>query len=540
MHFEPKTIVRMWKLLILIIVIFASSLALQTEKLCKLREFPDGLVCVCTESYCDTLNIPNIDNANEFILTTTSKSGQRFDISSGKIFPFGKSDEKLLNQTEFNVYIDQNEKFQEIIGFGGAFTGSVAYLLDKLPQKLRQCIYDSYYGSETGMNYSLIRLPMGGCDFDLEPWAYNEYPENDPNLTNFTAKHSNDDRRIEILKEMIHFSQNPNIKIIAAAWSAPRWMKMNNSWDGQPDNQLKIEYYQTWADYYVKFLDMMFEHDIPIWAISTGNEPHFSPNLGFMTMYWTASNQAKWIADNLGPTVKKSKHFHVQIHTYDDNRDFLLTWLHNMTTSSSNAMDFISGVNVHGYFDEYTAATDLDAVVSQYPGKSILYTEMCFGAQAPISNIGVRLGHWGYTDALVATILPNLLHNMNGYIDWNLLLNHTGGPNYANNFLDAAIIANQDFTEIYKQPMFYIMAQFSKFILPGSRRIATTTTTSINGMENETTIDVVSFLRPDGKVAVILYNKRPVTINVNVIDKIKGNMQIELRPESLNTLVYSI
>lgn len=531
----------MWKLLnVIIVVIFALSSALQTEKPCKLKEFADGVVCVCTKNYCDTLNIPNVADENaEFLLTTTSKSGQRFDISSGKVFPFGQSDRKLLNETEIHVHIDRNEKFQEIIGFGGAFTGSVAYLFDKLPQKLRQCVYDSYYGSETGMNYSLIRLPIGGCDFDLEPWAYNEYPENDPNLTNFTAKHSNDDRRIDLLKEMMNFSQNSNIKIIAAAWSPPRWMKMNHSWDGQPDNQLKVEYYQTWADYHVRFLDMMSAHDIPIWAISTGNEPHFSPQLGFMTMHWTASNQAKWIAENLGPTVQKSKHSHIQIHAYDDNRDFLLTWLHNMTTSSSNALDFVSGINVHGYFDKSSAASDLDAVVAQYAGKSILYTEMCFGAHAPVSDVGVELGHWGYTDTLVATILPNLLHNMNGYIDWNLLLNHTGGPNYANNFLDAAIIANADFTEIYKQPMFYIMAQFSKFISPGSRRIATTTTTSSNGMENDTTVDVVSFLRPDGKIAVILYNKWPVTINVNVIDKLKGNMHIELMPESLNTLIYS-
>lgn len=525
----------------LIVVIFASSLAVQTEKPCRLKEFPDGLVCVCTESYCDTLNIPNVFNENEYILTTTSKLGQRFDISSGKIFPFGHNDERLLNECSINVHIDQNEQFQEIIGFGGAFTGSVAHLLDKFPQKLRQCIYNSYYGSETGMNYSLIRLPIGGCDFDLEPWAYNEYPEFDQNLTNFTAKHSNDNRSIAILNEMLNFSQNSNIKIIAAAWSAPRWMKMNNSWMGKPNNQLKIEYYQTWADYHIKFLDIMSEHDIPIWAISTGNEPHFAPNLGFITMYWTASNQAKWIAENLGPTVEKSKHFHVQIHTYDDNRDFLLTWLHNMTTSAPNAMNFVSGINVHGYFDKYTAASDLDAVVHQLPGKSILYTEMCFGAVAPISNVGVRLGHWDNADKLVETILPNLLHNMNGYIDWNLLLNHNGGPNYANNFLDAAIIANMDFTEIYKQPIFYIMAQFSKFIIPGSRRISTTKRCSTNNkMENETTVDVVSFLRPDRKIAVILYNKGSLTMNVNVIDRIKGNMYIELKPESMNTLIYSI
>lgn len=520
----------MKKLLLLMILTLCWGFETERQS-CKLKKFPDGYVCVCNDEYCDTLTVPDANTKDEFILITSSASGARFAIQTGKLSSSLKQSDK-----ELNVEIDSNEKYQRIIGFGGSFTGSVAYLLNKLPKKLREMIYKIYYTNDFGAGYTLLRLPIGGCDFDLEPWAYNEYPENDKTLTNFTDAHPNDSIRFKLLKEMLNVTKNVNVKIIAAAWSAPRWMKAANSWMGATNNQLKFEYYQTWADYHIKYLDLLEQLEIPIWAISTGNEPNFSPYLGFMSMNWLASDHSKWIAEHLGPTLRTSKHSHIEIHTFDDNRPELLPWLHNMTMFSSNVMDFVSGINVHGYFDFNSSASILDMVVDEYPDKSILYTEMCFGAVAPISDAGVRLGLWDYAEQMIEAILPNLLHNMNGYIDWNLLLNSTGGPNYANNVLDAPIIINENFTEFYKQPMFYVMAHFSKFFLPNSYRIATQSA----GAHRED-VDIVSVLRPDHRIATIFYNKHPnATITVNVYDKQTGNIQIELQPKSLNTLIYAL
>lgn len=520
----------------LLLFLFTFCFALQTEKPCKLRKLAHGFVCVCSETYCDTLNLSNITiNADEFLLISSSESGLRFDIKQEKISSAPEENENSNSSENLNVEINQDEKYQKIIGFGGSFTGTVAYLLNKLPESLRESFYKSYYTSDFGAGYTLMRSPIGGCDFDLEPWAYNEYPEGDEQLTNFTEPHPNDKRRFELIKEMLNVTNNWNVKIIAAAWSPPLWMKANHSWYGQRHNQLKPEYYQTWADYHVKYLDLMNAINIPIWAISTGNEPDFAPNLGFISMSWNASNHGRWLVEHLAPSLRNSKHSNIEIHAFDDNRNTLLAWIHNFTSTNPNALEFVSGFNIHGYFDFNTSATILDLIAKEYPGKSILYTEMCFGAEIPISDVGVKHGSWIYAEEMIQAILPNLLHNLNGYIDWNLLLDSNGGPNYANNVLDAPIIVNENFTELYKQPMYYVMAHFSKFILPDSYRIEA----KVNGLHSES-VDVVSFLRPDDKIAIIIYNRNTeITISVNVIDKCKGLIRIDLEPKSLNTLIYS-
>lgn len=93
-------------------------------------------------------------------------------------------------------------------------------------------------------------MSIGGCDFDLEPWAYNELPRNDKELSNFTALDPRDLQKIEQMKRLKTVAKLDNLKIMAAAWSAPTWMKSNERWTGF--GTLRSEYYQTWANYHLK------------------------------------------------------------------------------------------------------------------------------------------------------------------------------------------------------------------------------------------------------------------------------------------------
>lgn len=97
------------------------------------------------------------------------------------------------------IRVNEWNRFQTIVGFGGAHTGAVTYLLQQLPQSLQDFIYESYYSATKGIGYTITRVPIGGCDFDLAPWAYNEYPENDPQLSNFTKLDQRDLDRVSIL-----------------------------------------------------------------------------------------------------------------------------------------------------------------------------------------------------------------------------------------------------------------------------------------------------------------------------------------------------
>lgn len=381
-----------------------------------------------------------------------------------------------------------------------------------------------------------MRLPIGGCDFDIEPWTYNEYPQNDISLTNFTKLHPVDEIRSAFIKDLMNVTGKSNIKIQGTAWSPPRWMKITEEWPGSSNNQLKLEHYGTWANFHLKWLDLMHSAGIEIWAISTGNEPYFAQNTPFIGLNWNASEQSTWIAEHLGPTLEKSKYAAVKIHTFEDNRDILLPWLHEMNITNTKTMDYISSIGVHGYFDKTTSPELLDVTKSQFPMHDILYTEMCFGVTGPISSNGPSMGSWQHFEDLTSMLIETLMHNVNGFIDWNIILNARGGPNYIHNVVDAFIITNENFTEIYKQPLFYAAAHFAKFILPGSKRIETI----VNG-ENAINLSSLAFLRPDGRVAAIFYNKHQhQAISLAVIDRTKGNISIEIESKSLNSLIYMV
>lgn len=152
-----------------------------------------------------------------------------------------------------NISINRTATYQTIIGFGGAFTGAVSYNMKQLSSpELRQHVYQSYYSKKIGNGYNLMRIPIGGCDFDLEPWAYNESPPHDVQLTNFTQLDPRDLERIDQIMELKKVSDNYNIKLLGAAWSSPRWMKTNGDWTGF--SALREEYYQTWVNIILSLL----------------------------------------------------------------------------------------------------------------------------------------------------------------------------------------------------------------------------------------------------------------------------------------------
>lgn len=270
---------------------FLWSVVESAHKPCQLREYASGYVCVCNETYCDTFDVEKPQQFGEYIVVSSTKAGQRFAVTKGRFVrpaPHpnvirvrrfanthdeerefeGDEDSKATSNT---LTIDREEQYQKIVGFGGAFTGSVSYLLNLMSRSLRHALYKNYYAQDEGIGYSMMRIPIGGCDFDLNPWAYNEQPANDVKLTNFTRLDSRDLQRIEQINELKEVAQIDDIKIIGAAWSPPRWMKTNNAWSGR--NSLRPEYYQTWADYHLQYLRLMATQNVSYYAISTGNEP---------------------------------------------------------------------------------------------------------------------------------------------------------------------------------------------------------------------------------------------------------------------------
>lgn len=511
----------------MLITLLISAEALYPTCPCRKRQAKFGIVCECNNEYCDSLDVSEPKGGNQFLFVESCASGERFQ------FYYGEFSQKLDKTSPNTLNIDINRRYQKIVGFGGAYTGAVVHIMDQLKPNLRKFICRSYYSNDVGMRYSLIRLPIGGCDFDLEPWSYNEtFDEN-----TFKILDRRDRERNRHLKELIKISRNREIKILAAPWSAPPFMKHNNLWIGSVDSYLKKEYYQTWAEYYLRWLHLMHMDKMEIFAVSTGNEPSFAINLEFQIMSWSPSEQAKWINENLGPTLKKSNYSHVEIHGIDDGRDMIQHWIREMQKSHPKSLDYLSAFNLHAYFDHEAKSDILDAVQNEFPHKELWYTEMSFGVVNASTNPGPQLGCWERAQRLATILCDNFNHYCCAYIDWNLILDYQGGPNTIDNLIDAPIIASPDFERVYKQPMFYVMAHFSKFCPRNSIRIHS----ELYG-SNVSYIESVSFLRPyDDKVSCILHNTHPnETFSVTICDKVKGKAYIKLKPQSINTVVYSL
>lgn len=79
-----------------------------------------------------------------------------------------------------------------------------------------------------------------------------------------------------------------------------------------------------------------------------------------------------------------------------------------------------------------------------------------------------------------------------------MALDTHGGPTYIENYVDSPILVNSTSGEFYKQPMFYAIGHFSKFVPPGSFRIGT-----LSGVDG---LNVAAFSRPDGGVVLVILN----------------------------------
>jgi glucosylceramidase len=95
-----------------------------------------------------------------------------------------------------------------------------------------------------------------------------------------------------------------------------------------------------------------------------------------------------------------------------------------------------------------------------------------------------------------------------GWIDWNLLLDTTGGPNHVGNFCSAPILADTETGELHFQSSYYAIGHFSRFVQPGARRILCAT--------SHDELEAAAFLNPTGQIVVVALNRSDQTGQVTL------------------------
>ncbi|XP_033207306.1 lysosomal acid glucosylceramidase-like [Belonocnema kinseyi] len=509
----------MHKLLKMLFFLAFVWIAITAADECIPRDFGKGsIVCVCNSTYCDSTPETSSEPGT-FLWYVSSNAGQRMELTTGKI---GHTEEGSTILT-----LNPEKRYQAIQGFGGAFTDSAAINIKSLSDATQQKLLETYFTRE-GSRYNLGRIPIGGTDFSTRFYTYDDI-ENDILLKKFSLAPEDTDYKIPLIQSALQM--NPDLRFFSAAWTAPMWMKTNNNSFGF--GFLKKEYYQLYADYLLRFLDEYKKQGIDMWAISTGNEPSnaYVPIVTINNMGWTAGTVATWVAENLGPSLDNSQHNQTLILGLDDQR-FNLPWFIDLVFRNKVAEKYISGVAIHWYWDSLIPAVVLDKTHNHFPKKFLLMTEACEGS-LPWQLQKVILGSWERAESTALKMFENMNHWVTGWVDWNLALDKVGGPNWNENNVDAPIIVDPETDEFFKQPMYYAIHHFSRFLPRGSVRLELEDSSIIFR-----SLTSIAFETPENKTVVLIYNRSSISKKVDIVDPRNGVINLELPALSMNTILY--
>ncbi len=428
------------------------------------------------------------------------------------------------NPTE-TVRILPNETFQTITGFGGSFTESSAYLLNKLSKENRQKILEAYFG-ESGAKYSLTRTHINSCDFSLSNYSYTP-KEGDKELESFSIDEDREDI-IPMIKDAMKTSKD-GFKIIASPWTAPPWMKDNKKWVG---GKLLPEYYDTWALFFSKYIDAYKTEGIDIWGVTVENEPLGNGN-NWESMHYTAEEMTNFVQHHLGPQLEEN-HKDVVLLGYDQNRDHLKDWVDDMYQNEETSKYF-DGTAIHWYRSTYEVFPDvLQYAHEKAPSKYLIQTEACVDSEVPKWKDdkwywSKEATDWGWDWAedkdkplhpkyvpvyrYARDIIGCLNNWVDGWVDWNMVLDTQGGPNWFKNWCVAPVIVDPEKDEIYFTPIYHTLSHFSRFIRPGAKRIGW----EYAGKD----LIVTACQNTDGSIAVVMLNQgtTPVSLSLELGDK---------------------
>ena len=411
---------------------------------------------------------------------------------------------------ENRITIDTVITYQTMDGFGYTLTGGSAQHIHQMSDEARANLLQELFGTDTiSIGVSYLRVSIGASDLDEAPFSYDDLKEGetDKELTHFSLAHDTIDV-VPVLKEIL--SIVPNIKILGSPWSPPIWMKDNKDTRG---GSLLPEYYDSYAQYFVKYIQAMEKEGIPIDAVTIQNEPLHPGNNPSLLML--PEQQAEFIKNHLGPAFKESQ-LKTKIIIYDHNADrpdYPITIL-----DDKDAAQYIDGSAFHLYGGKIQA---LSKVHEAHPDKHLYFTEQWVGAPGNFANEM----SW-HTENLIIGAPRNWCKNV---LEWNLAADEHQDPHTDRGGCDrclGAVTITGD--KVTREPAYYIIAQASKFVRPGAIRVASNLPEAVPN---------VAYKNTDGSYVAIVQNTSKEEKSISVVLHNK-EVAISLKAGAIGTLVW--
>jgi glucosylceramidase len=393
------------------------------------------------------------------------------------------------------VNIDGATTYQTYVGVGGAMTDSSAWLMQNdMSGTQRDKLMQQLFSPQSGIGLNYMRVPIGASDFTATGGFYT-YDDNPPGGTdeaqsNFSVVH---DEAYIIPRLQQAMALNPQLKLMASPWSAPAWMKTNNSLTG---GSLATQWEGAYANYLAKFVETYSAKGLPIDALTLQNEP-LNSQPSYPTMTMTAAQQVDLIKNHVGPLFA-AQGISTKLLAYDHNWDN--TAFPEQVLADPDASKYVAGTAFHAYAGDVSAQT---TVHNAYPGKDIYFTEITGGSWAP-----------NFSDNLVYNFQNIIIGNMRNWgktaLFWNLALDPNGDPHLGGCSGCRGIVSVDPATGgVTFGEEFYTLGQVTRGVQPGAVRIGSTTSSSLN---------TVAFRNPDGSRALIALNPNATATTARVTE----------------------
>ena len=161
----------------------------------------------------------------------------------------------------------------------------------------------------------------------------------------------------------------------------------------------------------------------------------------------------------------------------------------------------MAGIAFHWYSGDHFEA--LSMIHDKFPDKKLILSEACieyckFAANDFMKN-AQKYAH---------DMIGNMNHGMNGFYDWNIVLDEKGGPNHVGNFCDAPFLFDTQKKEVLRRNTADYLWHITHFIKPGAVRIGT------SSYSDE--LEATAFVNPNGQITAVLLNRTDHEISVNV------------------------
>lgn len=457
----------------------------------------------------------DLNNMSNLVYTTAHETDLK--LSPTGSLTFGIYKHPL--ETDIDVLVDHSKEFQTVLGIGAALTDAASETFFKLTEENQKRFLEAYYSRDKGIGYSLARTIIHSCDFSSGSYTYIE--EGDSELNTFSIDHDRE-FRLPFTKRAIE-AAGGKLTMYASPWSPPAFMKSNNNM--LKGGKLKPEYFQPWANYYVKFIEAYEAEGIPIWGLTIQNEPMAVQR--WESCIYTAEEERDFLKNYLGPTLAKAGMGNKKIIVWDHNRDLLFQRA-SVILNDPEAAKYVWGTGFHWYEDWKDGVPmfhNVKNVNDVFPDKNLIFTEGCNEGYDIDKIDEVRLA-----ERYGRSMINDFNNGVVAWTDWNILLDETGGPNHVGNLCFAPVHGDTKTGKLTFTNSYYYIGHFSKFVRPGARRISS--------VSSSNAILSTGFINPDGSIVIVAMNqeKEPQDYTITMSTK---TAKAEIPGHGIQTIVFT-